>query len=56
MTLTTTSTLRFPSRQHVEALIARSGPAVHDVFGDWKASPFAAARSREIIFVAEIAQ
>jgi SAM-dependent methyltransferase len=54
-TLTTSSTLRFPSREHVEALIARSGLAVRDVFGDWDASPFNPASSREIIFIAEIA-
>jgi len=54
-TLTTSSKLRFPSREHVEALIARSGLVVRDVFGDWDAAPFAAASSREIIFIAEIA-
>ncbi len=54
-TLTTSSTLRFPSREHVEALITRSGLAVRDVFGDWDASPFDPASSREIIFIAEIA-
>ncbi len=54
-TLTTSSTLRFPSREHVEALITRSGLVVRDVFGDWDAGPFEAARSREIIFTAEIA-
>jgi SAM-dependent methyltransferase len=54
-TLTTSSTLRFPSRDHVEALIARSGLAVREVFGDWNASPFDPASSREIIFIAEIA-
>ncbi|HXY52716.1 MAG TPA: class I SAM-dependent methyltransferase [Terriglobales bacterium] len=53
--LTTNSTLRFPSREQVEALIAGSRLAVRDVFGDWDAGPFAAARSREIIFIAEIA-
>lgn len=53
-TLTTNSTLRFPSREHVEVLIARSGLAARDVFGDWNASPFDAARSREIILIAEI--
>jgi SAM-dependent methyltransferase len=53
-TLTTSSTLRFPSREQVAALIARSGLVVRDVFGDWDAGPFEAARSREIIFVAEI--
>jgi SAM-dependent methyltransferase len=51
-TLTTTSTLRFPSREHVEALIARSGLVVRDVFGDWEAGPFESARSREIVFIA----
>jgi 2-polyprenyl-3-methyl-5-hydroxy-6-metoxy-1,4-benzoquinol methylase len=55
VTLTTSSTLRFPSREHVETLIARSGLVVRDGFGDWDASPFEAARSREIIFIAEIA-
>jgi hypothetical protein len=54
VTLTTSSTLRFPSREHVEDLIARSGLVVRDVFGDWDAGPFEAARSREIIFIAEI--
>jgi len=52
-TLTTSSTLRFPSREHVEALIARSGLVVCEVFGDWNARPFEASRSREIIFIAE---
>lgn len=54
-TLTTSSTLRFPSREHVEALIARSGLVVRGLFGDWSAASFEAARSREIIFLAEIA-
>jgi SAM-dependent methyltransferase len=52
MTLTTNSTLQFPSREHVETLIARSGMVVRDVFGDWNAGPFDAAHSREIILVA----
>lgn len=52
-TLTTNSTLRFPSREHVEALMARSGLVVREVFGDWKDNPFDAASSREIIFIAE---
>src|SRR5579862_1851 len=55
-TLTTSSTLRFPSREHVERLIERSGLAVRDVFGDWNSGPFDAERSREIIFVAEISR
>lgn len=53
VTLTTNSTLRFPSREHVEGLIARSGLVVRNVFGDWPGGPFEAARSREIIFIAE---
>jgi ubiquinone/menaquinone biosynthesis C-methylase UbiE len=56
MTLTTSSTLRFPSREHVEALLTRSGLVVRDVFGDWDALPFEPARSPEIIFIAEIAE
>jgi len=55
-TLTTSSKLRFPSREHVEALIARSGLVVRDLLGDWDAGPFEAARSREIIFISEIAR
>ena len=55
-TLTTNSTLRFLSREHVETLIARSGLVVRDLFGDWGAGPFEATRSREIIFIAEIAR
>jgi|SRR5579864_1680420 len=54
-TLSTSSTLRFPSREHLESLITRSGLVVRDVFGDWDAGPFEAARSREMIFIAEIA-
>jgi hypothetical protein len=54
-TLTTSSTLRFPSREHVETLISRSGLVVRDRFGDWGAGPFEAACSREIIFIVEIA-
>jgi hypothetical protein len=54
-TLTTNSTLRFPSREHIEALIDCSGLIVRDVIGDWDRGTFEAARSREIIFIAEIA-
>lgn len=52
--LTTNSTLRFPSREHVEGLITSSGLSVRDLFGDWNAGPFETARSREMIFIAEI--
>ncbi len=55
-TVTTNSTLRFPSREHVEALITRSGLRVRDVFGDWNAGPFEGGRSREMIFITEIAR
>lgn len=55
ISLSTSSTLRFPSREHVEALIGRSGLVVREVFGDWNASPFNAARSREVIFIAQTA-
>jgi len=51
LTLTTSSTLRFPSREVVEALIARSGLVVRSVFGDWDARQFNASLSREIIFI-----
>ena len=55
-TVTTSSTLRFPSREHIQSLIERSGLTVRDVFGDWNAGPFDPACSREIIFVAEISR
>ena len=55
-TLTTSSTLRFPSRAHIETLIARSGLVVRDVFGDWDAGLFEVTRSQEIIFIAEMAR
>jgi SAM-dependent methyltransferase len=54
--LTTSSTLRFPSREQIEALIVCSGLAVRDVFGDWNASPFEPTRSREMIFIVEAAK
>lgn len=52
--LTTESTLRFPSLEHVQMLIAQSGLVVRELFGDWDASPFDSASSREMIFIAEI--
>lgn len=54
-TLTTESTLRFPSREHVEALTARSGLTVREMFGDWNGGPFDPEHSREMIFVASAA-
>lgn len=50
-TVTTNSNLRFPSREHVEGLIARSGLIVREVFGSWNGEPFDHVHSREIIFV-----
>jgi hypothetical protein len=52
--LTTESTLRFPSLENVQMLIAQSGLVVRELLGDWDASPFASASSREMIFIAEI--
>lgn len=52
-TLTTSSTLRFPSREHVEDLLTRSGLAITTVFGDWDHRPFDRAHSREMIFIAD---
>ena len=48
--LTTASTLRFPSQEHIEALIARSALQVRQVLGDWDASPPNTNQSREMIF------
>ena len=55
-TLRTSSTLRFSSREQIEALVTQSGLRVCDVFGDWSAGPFEPARSREMIFIVELAQ
>jgi len=55
-TLSTTSTLRFPSREQVEAMIAGSGLVVREVFGDWNAAPYNAAHSREMVFIVEPAR
>jgi hypothetical protein len=50
------SRLRFPTRQHVEHLIHRSGLVVQHVFGDWHSGPFDPASSQELIFIAGTAQ
>jgi len=52
-TLTTASRLRFLSKEHVAKLMAQAGLTVVEVFGDWDGSAFDAARSREIILIAE---
>jgi ubiquinone/menaquinone biosynthesis C-methylase UbiE len=52
-TLTTSSTLRFPAREHVERLLGRAGLGVRVVFGDWELGRFDQPSSREMIFVAE---
>jgi ubiquinone/menaquinone biosynthesis C-methylase UbiE len=52
---TSNSTLRFPSREHIEGLIARAGLTVRDLLGDWRAGPFEDARSREMMFIAKVA-
>jgi hypothetical protein len=55
-TFSTTSTLRFPSRQHIESLMARAGLVTREVFGDWVANAFDEELSRELIFVAETSE
>lgn len=52
-TITTESTLRFPSRDFVESQLNRRGFHVQHVFGDWDSGPFSTQHSREIIFVAK---
>jgi ubiquinone/menaquinone biosynthesis C-methylase UbiE len=51
VTLTSSSTLRFLSRNRVEGLIDRSGLVTRELFGDWDRSPFEAKRSPEMIFI-----
>lgn len=53
-TLSTESTLRFPSREHLENLISRSGLRVRHTWGDWDGSSFEPQRSGEMIFVADL--
>jgi len=48
--LTTASTLRFPSLEHVETLINRSRLKLNQVLGDWDSSPLTTDYSREMIF------
>jgi len=55
-TLRTSSTLRFSAREPIEGLITQSGLRVREVFGDWSAGPFEPARSREMIFIVELAK
>jgi ubiquinone/menaquinone biosynthesis C-methylase UbiE len=55
-TLTTSSTLRFLAREKIQHLIGRSGLMVRDLFGDWEGGPFEAERSKEIIFVVQMAR
>jgi 2-polyprenyl-3-methyl-5-hydroxy-6-metoxy-1,4-benzoquinol methylase len=51
VTLTSSSTLRFLSRNRVEELIARSGLVTRELFGDWDRSPFEPKQSPEMIFI-----
>ena len=53
-TLTTNSTLRFPSQEQIQALLNRSGLVMRQLFGDWTAAPFDPMHSREMIFIAEV--
>jgi ubiquinone/menaquinone biosynthesis C-methylase UbiE len=53
--ITTNSTLRFPSCEHLQTLITRSGLLLRYIFGDWNAGPYETRRSREMIFVTEAA-
>jgi len=53
-TITTSSTLRFRSREQVEKLIARSGLLMLNVLGDWAGGPFDPERSCEIICLAQV--
>ncbi|MGL4320876.1 MAG: class I SAM-dependent methyltransferase [Paracoccaceae bacterium] len=50
-TLTSTTTLHFPSHATLLALIARAGLHPMACFGDWQNAPFDAATSDEMIFV-----
>ena len=53
VTLTSSSTLRFLSRDQVEDFITRSGLVVREVFGDWDRTSFDPIQSPEIIFILE---
>jgi len=47
------SELRFWSKDEIEAHLAAAGLRVDRLFGDWSRSPFAAAHSEEMIFLAK---
>lgn len=51
VTRTSSSTLRFLSRNRVQELIARSGLVTCELFGDWDRSPFEPKQSPEMIFI-----
>lgn len=51
--LRTRSTLRFPSAEHVQELISRSGLKVRQILGDWDSNPLEITRSPEMIFFVE---
>ena len=53
VTLSSSSTLRFLSRDRVEELIAQSGLVTRELFGDWDRSPFEPKQSPEMIFILE---
>ena len=52
ISLSTSSTLRFPSSEHIEVLMADSSLAIEQICGDWNSGSFEPACSREVIFIA----
>lgn len=54
-TLTSTSRLRFATRETIEASIAAAGMEVDALYGDWQHSPFDPKTSEEMVFVTRLA-
>lgn len=54
-TLVSTSTLRFPPQEEIEARLAGAGLAVERLSGDWRDGPFDPTGSEEMVFATRIA-
>jgi SAM-dependent methyltransferase len=54
-TLVSTSTLRFPPREEIEARLAGAGLALERLSGDWRDGPFDPTDSEEMVFATRIA-
>ncbi|MFT5013980.1 MAG: SAM-dependent methyltransferase [Patiriisocius sp.] len=54
-TIVSESILRFASLERIESLLIKAGLTLVECYGDWNAAPFVAAESKEMIFIARVA-